>query len=356
MASVNEKKILIGIMESNDYSVNDCIPQKNTYEDLYEIVTDFVELKSVPESQVMDEVIRQTGMEKYSTTGGTTKIFENDKIIIDMCYAYDKPSDDVNHMAQFTRDGILGLLDTRDTIRGNVVFIKSSVDANGRAKAENISLSDITTAVHRKIVKRAVILNAPNEIVHYEYVMDPVEMLSEEERNNFKYINFPFLGNDIKLFVEIEPSSDTVNELASGIFHKSIVNGRCILSMSNDKDIFVDINKESNIAQKIIKVLSDRTLSNSFNEKNNEDKESCEVNGVKVINNFSRLLTNRAKLSKIDDKFSNVMTYMENDAQNNKTAHEIIKQQLSHNELVGPKTETSEEDMEKQLNELRQRN
>lgn len=356
MAKTNEKKILIGIIESNDYSISDYIPQKNTYEDLYEFVSDIVELKSVPESQIMDEIIRQTGMEKHSTSGGTTKIYDNDKIIIDMCYAYDKTSDDVNNLAEIARDGILGLLNPKDTIRGNAVCIKSSVDVDGKCKIENISLSDITNAIHRKIVKRAVILNPPNEIVHYDYVMDPVEMLSEEERNNFKYISFPFLGNSVKLFVEIEPSNNTVNELGSGMFYKHIVSGRCILTMSNDKDIFLDIDKECNMAQKIIRVLSDRSVPNEFNEKINEDKESNIMNGIKIINNFGRLLANRARTSRVNDKFTNIMKYMENGASENQSAHEIIKMQISNNELIGPQTETTEENITKQMNELSRKN
>jgi hypothetical protein len=348
-----EKKVLIGVIETNDYSVTDCIPQKNTYDDLYDYLLDFIEFKSVPESQVMNEVSAQIGMDKHKIiTGDTTKIYENNKIIIDMCYGYDNPEDDVNHVAQFAKDGICGLINVNDAIKGNVVCIKSTVNEHGKCHLENISLSDIVNAVHRKIVKRAVMINPPNEIVHYDYVIDPVEMLIDKEKENYKFFNFPFIGNDVKIFVEIEPSCDKTNDICSAIFNKNYVIGRCILTMTNDKGIFIDIDKEYDMVTKILRVLCDKSQVRSLNEKNNEDVESHIVNDEKIINNFGRLLTNRANNSKINHKLNNILCLMAENAHDEPTINELVKKQIATNELVGPKTEITEDDINNKINEL----
>jgi len=343
MSEIKEKLVLIGIIESNDYSVSDCIPQKNTYDDLYDYLLDIVEFKSVPESKIMDEVVVQTGMDKNKNiTGDTSKIYENDKIIIDMCYGYDNPVDDINNVAQFAKDGICGIINVSDSIKGNVVCIKSLVDARGKCTLNNITLHDITNALHKKIVKRAVMLNPPNEIVHYEYVIDPVEVLTDTERNNYKFFNFPLLGMNVTVFVEIEPSDDNINELCSAIFSKNYVKSRCIISMTNDKGIFVDIDKESDMITKILRVLCDKSQSRSKNDKNNEHENSYVVDGEKLSNNFGRLLSNRANASKISHKLNNMLSVMDINAHNEQTVHEMIKSQIHIQQTSGPEQELTE--------------
>jgi hypothetical protein len=271
------------IINPNNFSVSDYIPSKIKYDDILDFLKDHTTVINVSTPNDMMGTIINTLNLSQDIPGNTTTIFESTNYIIQMCHLLDdtqtifnKP---INEIANIYCKG-LTQPEKKDIIKGSVVCMKSKINQNDSFEVDSLTITELATILYRNCVKRGIVLNK-NSIDEFEYVAEPIEFMTMDEKLNTKFFEFNASEYIIKVFIEIKPSFDSINEPLSALFGRHNVYGRGFVTQQNVDGRFVDLNMET--FEKLLYVLSDR-----------QKKESDEK--TKDTDNFYRL---------IDKKYNN---------------------------------------------------
>jgi hypothetical protein len=315
------------IIDINQYTIHDFIPSKIKFDDILDFLEDTTEIKSVSSSEEMIGVIVNTLNMKNDTLAHTTNIYESSNYVIQMCHLIDddnfKSGKNMNEVANIYWKGILGR-EGKEEIRGKVVCMKSKIN-NDKYETETLHLKELANILYRNCVKRGIILNL-NSYDEFEFVAEPIEFMTLEERMNCKYFEFQALDYIIKVFVEIKPSFNSINEPLSAIFGRHNVKGKGIVTIQNVDGKFIDLPKD--IFIKLLAILSDKSsLSKSDNKNNENENNENKKDDKQSVDNFYRILDN--KYNEFNKKYKS-KKYLY-DTTDKPILNELIELQISQN-------------------------
>jgi len=268
------------IITPNNFSISDYVSHKIKYDDVLDFLKDHSTIVNVSTSNEMIGTVINTLKLSQEIHGNTTTIFESTNYIIQMCHLLDDTiTQPVNEIANVYCKGITQP-EKKDIIKGSVVCMKSKINQNDSFEVDSLNITELATILYRNCVKRGIVLNK-NSIDEFEYVSEPVEFMTMDEKLNTKFFEFNASEYIIKVFIEIKPSFDSINEPLSALFQRHNVCGRGFVTLQNVDGRFVDLN--ISVFEKLLYVLSDRQ------KKENDQK-------TKDTDNFYRL---------IDKKYNN---------------------------------------------------
>jgi hypothetical protein len=303
------------IINPNNFCISDFIPSKINYNEILTFLIEHTTIINVSSPNDMMGTIINTLNLSQDIHGNTTTIFESSNYIVQMCHLLDdqlntfnKP---INEIANIYHKGITQP-EKKDIIKGHVVCMKTNI-INDKFEVDSLNIEDLATILYRNCVKRGIVLNQ-NSIDEFEYVAEPIEFMTLDEKLNTKFFEFNISEYIVKVFIEIKPSFDTLNESLSALFGKHNVYGRGFVTLQTIDGKFIDLNID--IFEKILYILSDRQNINN-NEINNTD-------------NFYRLIDKRYKLFKKNNPSKKY--FFENSGQNNRPSlNQLVQIQLEKN-------------------------
>ena len=305
------------IINPNNFSISDYITSKINYDDILEFVKDHATCVNVSNTNEMMGTIINTLNLSNEIPGNTTTIFESSNYIIQMCHLlddteniYNKP---INEIANVYNRG-LTQPEKKDIIKGSVVCMKSKINSNDSFEVDTLSITELATILYRNCVKRGIVLNK-NSIDEFEYVAEPIEFMTMDEKLNTKFFEFNASEYIIKVFIEIKPSFDSINEPLSALFGRHNVYGRGYVTQQNVDGKFVDMNMDT--FEKLLYVLSDRQ------KKENDEKP-------KDTDNFYRLIDKKYKKFKKENPTKKYL--FEDSGQNDRPSlNQLVQLQLEKN-------------------------
>ena len=260
------------IINPNNFSVSDFVPSKIKYDEILDFLKDNTQIINVETSNDMVGVIINTLNLSQEIPGNTTTIHESTDYIIQMCHLLDdtvttinKP---INEVANIYFKG-LTQPEKKEIIKGSVVCMKSKINTNDVYGVDSVNINELAMILYRNCVKRGIVLNK-NSIDEFEYVAEPIEFMTMDEKLNTKFFEFNASEYIIKVFIEIKPSFNSINEPLSALFGRHNVYGRGFVTQQNVDGRFVDLNL--NVFEKLLYVLSDRqTKENEPTPKNTDN-------------------------------------------------------------------------------------
>lgn len=275
MASFN-----IAIIQPNDY-----IPTVYDTEKLKHDLEDYIKIVKVSDTQEMMEVVIKSINLTTKQTGHTTKCFESERHMYDMCHTIQDKNykgKDVNYIAS-------RLVYGRLNIYGNSVFIKSKINTDGTCSTDNLTIDDITEIYRSKFVHKAVLINSDDKINEITYVSNPTERLTPKEIENIKGLEYQFLNYVIGMYIYLLPPNTITNKDASLISYKHVVGPVIVTLRTIDGDI-IDITQE--LYTQIITVMKNGSYSRNFATDESVDPVR-DKSGKQVISNFYTILSSR---------------------------------------------------------------
>lgn len=335
------------LINTNQFHLADYVKSKIIYDELLEFIEENGQIVTVNSSQQMIGVIIDTLEMTKDTMGHTTNIYESDKNIVQMCHLLDdehnKSGKAENGLAQLLSKGIFYDKESEDNkgeIRGRIVCMKSKILGDGTCVNESLNFKDFATILYRNCVKRGVVIqyNSTTNLCEWneiEYIVDPVEFMSLEEKQNMKFFEFQALENIIKVFVEIMPSFDQINEPLSALFGRHNVKGLGIVSLQNVDGKFIDMDKKT--FSKILAIMSNKSHKpeEQLNPEHTQDDQPDPENTLnkqaeqkQQIKNFYTILEQKYK--KFKETYKNKEYLFEDCGQNERPfLNQIIQLQLS---------------------------
>jgi hypothetical protein len=278
------------IINPNNFSVSDYISSKINYDDIIDFLKDHTTIVNVSTTNDMIGTIVNTLDLTQEIPGNTTTIFESTNYIIQMCHLLDDTENifnkPINEIANVYHKG-LTQPEKKDIIKGSVVCMKSKINQNDLFEVDSLTINELATLLYRNCVKRGIVLNK-NSIDEFEYVSEPIEFMTLDEKLNTKFFEFNVSEYIIKVFIEIKPSFDSINEPLSALFGRHNVYGRGFITQQNVDGRFVDLNIDT--FKKLLYVLSDR-------QKKDTDEKT------KDTNNFYRLIDKKYNKFKKENPF-----------------------------------------------------
>ena len=243
-------------IESNNYTIDDLNPVLIKQNELYDDINDIAKsIDNLTNDKLMETVINSLSM-VTENVGHTTIISETHKELIQMCYLMVEKknktvNDKINGVGQILVKGLIEMDNpeyNKNIVIGTIIIMKISIN-NGKYENAKITNKDISEILYRKCVKRCIIidpgLKQENHITEVNYVIEPIEFLQLNEKMNMKYFEFNALDYIVKLFIEIEPTQNIINNDLCLVFNKYIVKGRGLLCLQNSEGVFVDVSKET---------------------------------------------------------------------------------------------------------------
>lgn len=309
------------ILNANNFMIHDYIKSKIVYDDIHDFINENSTLVTIESSnQLLGTIINTLGMTE-DIMGHTTTIKESETNLVQMCHLLDdehfKSNKDKNGLAALFYKGLLAE-STKEEVRGPVICIKSNILADGTYSNSSLETKELAAILYRNCVKRGIVLNK-NAIDEIEYIIEPIENMTIDEKANLKFFEFNALDHVIKIFVEINPSFDHINEPLSALFGRHLVKGRGFVILQNVDGKFIDL--DTNTFMKLLAIMSDKKIKDK--EENGANKENTNIQP-----NFYLLLDNQYK--KFRETYKDKLFLTENNGQADRPClNQLVQLQLS---------------------------
>jgi hypothetical protein len=246
--------------------------------------------------------------------GNTTKIFQSDEYIYEMCHLI--------HDKTFTRpdpiNNLASILIKTDEIKGNAILIKTKITDNKTCVPDRLNLYELTNIVRTKFVHQGIVVS--KDICSYEYIVNPVEVLSEKEVKNIRSIEIPYLKFIICFFIEVEPTINEINKYITMIITNNIIKGRVFVSLENlEKTEYLNLSVK--LFKELVAIMSDETFISQLTQQ--EDVENGEIDGKQTILNCYSVI----HLRYLDFiKRNGEIEFKEGNLENRKNIHDLMKE------------------------------
>lgn len=286
----------IAIIDINDLKYNELemVHSNFTREKINDLLLDYITLKDVSNEDemmqvVIDEVVGENN--DYPIHTATTKNIYHDLYLTchispskEMYEEFKSKSIKFNGIASYFSD--IGL-----KIYGKAVLFKLDTK-NDAYKLLSITMDEIVDIFISKFVHKGVILNLDGSIDEFNFIFNPVDWISPNEINKYKFYETEILGKVLMLFFDTTSTviNDTGNIIYPSIKGKVIIGMRDQYSDMNDISVkYEDLDIDT--FKKIIKLCSDSTQTRNLTDEENTDGQF--VNGKRRYNNFYKILNNR---------------------------------------------------------------
>lgn len=245
---------LIDILKinSNDFEFDRKIYYRNI-DKLRNDLEKFVEVETTEISEMMDSIVGSIGLTP-ETYGHSPVIHDTATNIYQLCHATES-NDTFNKVNNDKPKNNISSYLTGETITGATALISSSIDPiNYLCKADTIKLDDLADILYKKFIHRGIFITANDleEVIEFEYFDHPIELYnvqSEDEFNNYKILSCDFLGFNLSMVIQINPTNDVVNKRATRIYGTNKINGDVLLiskSAHEYYDLTLDLYKKIN--------------------------------------------------------------------------------------------------------------
>lgn len=215
----------IAIIKANKfiYSESDRTFSKLSHENVQDNIEDYIELKSIDCSNMMEEIMEILNMP--DSVAHTVRCHETDEYIYELCYHSDLASSVNNiatHLSKFT-----------DRVIGNAILIKSKINYDSTCSLVNISLSDVADIYRKIFVHTGIIVGSNGSIDEYPFIFNPIDLIKPDQLENMKFYEFKIFDKVIQMFIELNPVQieNNTNELASILYGENLINGKVRFAM-----------------------------------------------------------------------------------------------------------------------------
>lgn len=288
------------ILENNtiNYSDLDKTRTRLNRDNLLDDIEDYINIyKCVDMMTTMEEIIIKCKFDPEDVIN-TTIIKETQNSVFYMVHTVDDTNQnyDINRIAMTLSKNVF-------RITGSVGIIKETYEySNNETYYSTVALTDILDIYQKNLVFDGIKLNHDGCMDIIQYIYNPIDWLKPNESLNFKFTEFEIFGKIVMVFIELKPTIDSYNPLASILLGKK-VHGYVIIAL-RDKIDDIKINEhkyeslDKQIIDKIIYVLKYCSQ--------NEDSECHNIgtsNKVLKIDNFyTRLNDKYTRLLKMKNK------------------------------------------------------
>jgi hypothetical protein len=308
---MSQHKIMIIRENKLFYSQSDRNFARLTHDNIENDIEDYIEIKSIEQSTLMDEIT--TILNTPDAVAHTMRCYEDNEYIYELCYhSY------IDNTKKSTINNIAShLTKFTDKVVGNAIILKSKINYNKTCELVDISLNDIVDIYKKIFVHTGVIVMPNGTIDEYNYIFNPIDLIKPDQMNNIRFYELKIFNRVIQLFIEVNPSDNTLNEYASILYNKSLINGKVIFGMRYTFDDvrmteteYCDLTKD--ILKKIVYYASDNvnfsdsTSDQDINSITNSNTHQVNFNGsntqssekITKVNTFYTMLDNEYNIYK----------------------------------------------------------
>lgn len=303
----------IAIIETNDihYDINTDIVHANfTHDKIDDIMSEYVELINITSKDaLMETIVTEISGKDYANQDLTihTSLVENtDNNLYMMChFNLSEISYPEFKKRKIPQNGIASYLsDNKMRVYGKTVLFKMDTCANTN-DIVSITMDEIIDLFINKFIHKGVIIFDDKtdlctyKVEEFKYVFNPIDWMSPNDVQNFKYHEIEILGKILMIFFDASDTilNTTVSQMSGKeIYGKAYVGIRSQYTDITENDITYE-NIDIPIAHKIIKLCSDPLLNKqlSMNEYVSNNL-TLDMTSSKTYNNFTQLLSKRLNI------------------------------------------------------------
>jgi hypothetical protein len=256
----NNKFSIVEILP-NKYNLN--FPNNNyIYPDSFNDYSDYLCFHDI---SLTDDIAKQfvdiINM-KNDDIGDTIICYKEEEYIYELFFV-DKVSGNTNNICTKLANG-KHIFDT-------AILLKSK---KNNEKYENVSITkyDVFILIKNILIHEGIIIDNYNKITIFNYFNNPLEwMANSDEYGNFRHYEIDMKNFILIIIIELKPSFNDINILASLINNTNVIKGKVILALrkvSNDMydidDNFININNNV-FNQILINMYNKNIINNNYN-------------------------------------------------------------------------------------------
>lgn len=156
---------------------------------------------------------------------------------------------------------------------GMCIMISTSYDKTGKIIYTDITAKQIVDMLLAKMVHTAIMITPNNTISTIPFSRLPIENSIITE-TNCRSIPIEFLGRNIVMFMEMQPTDDRLNLYATIIGKKQRVHGDVVITMISQYPMMETLSLNEDLFRKILLVMSNHQLSRKLTGIDNADQNS----------------------------------------------------------------------------------
>jgi hypothetical protein len=229
---------------------------KLTTEKIDDDIFEFISFKETKQEILMDTIVEALRLPELGNNihPETRSCYEDDKYLYQICYisAPVGIEENINNIS-------MQLVDNITNIVGDAVLIKHRIKEDRTAVCESITMWNIVNILQNRLIHNCVEIDTSGNINNIKFIYSPVEWKKVDEIKNIRYNEIQVFDSVLMFFIELNPISNEINELASIMFNKNIL-GSVVVALRKNTDEashrrfdFIDI-CDKDIA-KLVKVI-----------------------------------------------------------------------------------------------------
>ena len=307
----------ICIIKPNEIEITEETLTNNfSKDDIYKNIINCINFEETTNETLMLDIVKYLDLENFkyknNVTIETTTILEDEHYKYDMCHLpiydtieiYEENSQTRELCNRINKDiqnrGINKLANILNRSQfntfGSSVIIKMKIN-NNKITNTTFNSDDLNNLIYSNLVYNGVKIsldsNGENIIENFKFIKSPLEILNSEKINNilnYRYYEVDLSSRILMIFIELKPSINQKNKLASLFFNNSVT-GNVIFSMRKrntdirfNHHIFIDI--DDKLLEKIATIYN-------YNSDNYEIKEDSNKLDNKLDNSDNQIKENK---------------------------------------------------------------
>lgn len=276
----------IAVVKPNDFNRQN-FDLGVTHSQILDKISPFIEFVQVNLETMMETIVNVIGLTK-ETIGATNIFYQTKDSIYQMCHL--NMQDNGNKEDSREINGICSSLNMENLeIRGSVVLIRCNIEENHLCSSSSIDINTITDIVFSKIVHKGVRIDPDGTVSEFTFLKDPMDGLSQEEIENYQWMELPLFKLNLIVFIQVEPVIDQVNKKMTQLVGNSLIHGSSLLVLKSVENEFLDMDVP--LLNQLLTATMGKNSKRTLSEEELKDGEK--INELPMVVNGFRILDKR---------------------------------------------------------------
>lgn len=139
-----------------------------------------------------------------------------------------------NYLASYLARG-------NQSVDGKTVLIKSNIGENNICTLSSFTMNELYDIFNSKYIHKGIKLGVDSNAEEYEFNDNPLECMSEEEMNLYRWIEVPISKFNLIMYIQIEPLNNEINRLATRLVGNKKIFGDVIIVSKSTEHEYIDL-------------------------------------------------------------------------------------------------------------------
>jgi hypothetical protein len=238
--------------------------------DLSKLLKDYIDIVSIrgdTSENTMQDILEQLDL-PANTMCHSYKCFEDSNKITYLLYCTDSKNP-TNYIGRF-------LSEKHEEVFGNCCILQTIDDIDNNVVNCSITLDDVTKIIRRRFIHKAILLQPDGKMYEKVYTNNPIDIDPSFNENNCRCIHIEVLNKVLCMFIQCQPTIDSINEYATILGKKNRINGSVIISLLSQTPSVEIMDLTESLMMKILCAMSNHNISRT--ETNDDTSQNFYVN------------------------------------------------------------------------------